>query len=715
MARLRRVSDNLGLAVALNGLATLDQDKVVVVCTIAQGCHDSEFEPGAIADELPDDVEVVVVPPHLTPALRKQIGGDLAVSHGAARVYPIRTQDAHYIAMNYLPGQRSAVEQRRLIVAEATKAWKTANPSQDVSTRFAPSSAPAPPPEARPAPKIPRDPIPSSQGATLLDAAEVRRFAEHLLSPARTKPAVLISRPAGRPTAMVDSAHIAKELEGLAEVYEIATGAASWALADALASYPGMEVYGGAVRTYPPGTEWTRDPRRSPLRFILSEHDAAWATEQLIADASSMAFAGGYRTQRSVDTRTASGVVSGIVSGRALVRLDGGGIATILPELTVAGVDAGHLFAPGMRVTGLLDLRLGRLDISEAVRPSTRLVAHYATGDQVLVRVLVVEPDLCVVELVPGLQADLYAESILDTTLHVDLRQWLTPGEVLTVVVAEIGTSGDEWRLSLLDVDRLRPTVPAPSLLEGGPAWLTSSEPAGEADSFSTSAEVEPAAVPSSPRAEPEVEEPRTADRSEFEALRAERDSLAADLSRLRRTLTLKDDELRSRRARARETSNEVSKLRRMLASSEEAVRAYETDRAAFVDPEQQLDYELRLAWARRIPASEKKALPLVDYILGPEFLETLNNVQGIDRGKVTDVLVDVLTGRVHQLHSRATHQLRTGTGGSDPFVARSDGATCWRVSLQHKTPQARRLHYWQLNDGTIELSSIRLHDDFRP
>lgn len=194
MARLRRVSDNLGLAVALNGLATLDQDKVVVVCTIAQGCHDSEFEPGAIADELPDDVEVVVVPPHLTPALRKQIGGDLAVSHGAARVYPIRTQDAHYIAMNYLPGQRSAVEQRRLIVAEATKAWKTANPSQDVSTRFAPSSAPAPPPEARPAPKIPRDPIPSSQGATLLDAAEVRRFAEHLLSPARTKPAVLIAR-----------------------------------------------------------------------------------------------------------------------------------------------------------------------------------------------------------------------------------------------------------------------------------------------------------------------------------------------------------------------------------------------------------------------------------------------------------------------------------------------------------------------------------------
>ena len=47
--------------------------------------------------------------------------------------------------------------------------------------------------------------------------------------------------------------------------------------------------------------------------------------------------------------------------------------------------------------------------------------------------------------------------------------------------------------------------------------------------------------------------------------------------------------------------------------------------------------------------------------------------------------------------------------------MTRPDGATCWRVALQVKAPQARRLHYWQLSNGLVELSSVRQHDDYRP
>ncbi len=51
---------------------------------------------------------------------------------------------------------------------------------------------------------------------------------------------------------------------------------------------------------------------------------------------------------------------------------------------------------------------------------------------------------------------------------------------------------------------------------------------------------------------------------------------------------------------------------------------------------------------------------------------------------------------------------------GSD-FRTRQDGATCWRVSLQVKTPGARRLHFWQPPGGAPpELSSVRHHDDMR-
>jgi hypothetical protein len=34
---------------------------------------------------------------------------------------------------------------------------------------------------------------------------------------------------------------------------------------------------------------------------------------------------------------------------------------------------------------------------------------------------------------------------------------------------------------------------------------------------------------------------------------------------------------------------------------------------------------------------------------------------------------------------------------------------------MQINTPSARRLHYWRCPDGTIELSSVRLHDDMEP
>jgi len=68
----------------------------------------------------------------------------------------------------------------------------------------------------------------------------------------------------------------------------------------------------------------------------------------------------------------------------------------------------------------------------------------------------------------------------------------------------------------------------------------------------------------------------------------------------------------------------------------------------------------------------------------------------------------------VHDIAARETHQLRAGDGGA-PTLTREDGATCWRVALQINTPSARRLHFWQPPGRPPELSSVRLHDDFRP
>lgn len=74
---------------------------------------------------------------------------------------------------------------------------------------------------------------------------------------------------------------------------------------------------------------------------------------------------------------------------------------------------------------------------------------------------------------------------------------------------------------------------------------------------------------------------------------------------------------------------------------------------------------------------------------------------------------VDVLTGRAETLASRELHPLRVGeAGGTEQRVRAEDGAKAWRVSLQINTPSARRLHFWRLPDGGVELSRVGVHDD---
>ena len=63
---------------------------------------------------------------------------------------------------------------------------------------------------------------------------------------------------------------------------------------------------------------------------------------------------------------------------------------------------------------------------------------------------------------------------------------------------------------------------------------------------------------------------------------------------------------------------------------------------------------------------------------------------------------------------AREVHPKRTGPGGDDPQEIReTDGATCWRMSVEIGVAAARRVHYWKLPDGRIELHELVSHDTF--
>lgn len=160
-----------------------------------------------------------------------------------------------------------------------------------------------------------------------------------------------------------------------------------------------------------------------------------------------------------------------------------------------------------------------------------------------------------------------------------------------------------------------------------------------------------------------------------------------------------------------RKARQEAARLRRRLGDAGVEV----PEDRYFVDDEEQLRFEVLSEWARAIPAAEKAGRPLAEYTVGPRFLASVADVEGVSRDRVVWTLVMVLTGMAPGMNGLQVHRLRTGAGGDDPARHRDDGAVCWRVSLQVNTPSARRLHYWKLPGGAYELSRVVLHDDVEP
>lgn len=160
-----------------------------------------------------------------------------------------------------------------------------------------------------------------------------------------------------------------------------------------------------------------------------------------------------------------------------------------------------------------------------------------------------------------------------------------------------------------------------------------------------------------------------------------------------------------------RKARQDAARLRRRLGDTGDDL----TEERWFLDEEEQLRFEVLTEWARTVPAAEKADRPLAPYTLGPRFLTSLTDVEGVSRERVVWTLVMVLTGLAPEMNGLQTHRLRGGAGGDDPPRQREDGALCWRVALQVNTPSARRLHYWRLPGGAYELSRVVLHDDMEP
>ncbi|WP_454293358.1 hypothetical protein [Salana multivorans] len=604
--------------------------------------------------------------------------------------------------------------------AEASSAGPTAAGS--TAARPGPASGPTPAPglaptpgptPTAPRPSVPRPPGPATSATpsptppgerpssppsgvhAVGSSAEAAALARRLREEEMAWPVVVVTTAAGQSEPYVPADELAAEVDGLAEVVVMPTGAASWAFSEQLP--PMTQVYGGASRVYAPDRAWLRDPYASPLRFAWSSGDGARAKELLVSDAARTAFAA-HTVGAPRSTRRVSGEVMGSVGSRGLVRLDHGGTAAIWPELTVAGVPIERLVRPGQRVEGELDDDTLRLDVRDMLElPEVELAG--ADLLHVPVRVAGVERSGVTVELVPGGTIEVAAEHAADD----DPRSAFEPGEVVVGTwFADDDASGLVLRLDLWDGEEA--VTPAPALLHGGPPWLEVPPPSAEEDGSDggTGATAEGAESadgsgdPADAGASVDLDNP-----------------LAPELLALRRAHAEHNDEIARLRSEIRELRRAGRQVRGKRRRSE--IRGMQGLEDAFLDPAEQLRFEVYLAWASRIPAGDKAARPLREYRVGPVFLDSLETLEGVRRGKVVDVVVEVLTGLAKEMEGRDLHRLRTGDSGGSPYRVREDGAVGWRAALQRETASARRLHYWECPDGTVELSRVVKHDDMEP
>ncbi|WP_340537982.1 hypothetical protein [Nocardioides sp. GXZ039] len=166
---------------------------------------------------------------------------------------------------------------------------------------------------------------------------------------------------------------------------------------------------------------------------------------------------------------------------------------------------------------------------------------------------------------------------------------------------------------------------------------------------------------------------------------------------------------------RANKAEHELKATRSRLRKAAGSAKASGVDGAGpqFLDGEQGFRHRVLTQWATRTLPAEQRERPLPNYLVGPRFLDSLDKLEGIKPDKIADVVFEIVTGLAQQLPSREIHRLRTGSGGEDPVRIREDGAVAWRANLQVNTPSARRIHYWVLTTGQIELARVTTHDDF--
>lgn len=604
-------------------------------------------------------------------------------------------------------------------------------------------------------------------------AAEVDDVVRRILDSSRTRPIAVATTlfDSGQPLIDLDALEAA--IDGVADVALIASGELTYRFAGALP--PDCATFNGAVRSFPTDTEWQQRPTLARRRFSFFATEADEVLQNVIDDLLGMASRAGLTVASARTARPASGVVRGLIAddARAIVQLDSGSLATISAELTFAPAPLPWVIAVGSAVRGLLDPDTSRLALEPAIASAADLWAHYPDGAVTLALVHRVERQRATLLVHPEHPVAV-TRGDLSTNPHDRVDLLLTEGDVIDVRV--VRDAQGRLALQTIDLDDDEHVLPALALTPGGLPWLAHGRPLLEPEPDLTVTSIEqflasvglarapevddhdaapatatatataaagiaaprpgPGPQPAERRAEQPVDR-RTALQSalttvdelkaQLRAARAERRGstaaeATAEVERMKNLVTelLADNgralnDARQLRDRLKDAQASLRSARRT--SPDAAPEAARDRRTRFADADEWIRHELYLQWIERFDPATRAQHPLpAATLIGPQFAASLDPLDDAQLDRALRCTMEAVTGFIAKVSAREVHVLRSGDGASDPPRVRpDDGARCMRAYIEQKTPQARRLHYWALRGGGVELSRVVQHDDVEP
>lgn len=583
------------------------------------------------------------------------------------------------------------------------------------------------------------DPTPPPSPFVTVDSPDdVDALAESLRAPTGALPTLVVTGDRDDGLVQFDLPRIARDAGNSARLVVITDGSLTYRLKDLMP--PDTVPFNGAARVYPVhDRSWMTRPHDGSLFFLtpragtsdewtgrlvrtllaVAENDRGAADLDAFEERQKAEHTTGEPQPFRGEFTGAASATEGIISSPDAPRL---GMLRVELDTVAPGmpVDIGSIFTSGDEVSGHFDTTGAVVDV-DGVRTAADMADDLVRQHCYPARVTqVLGKSQVKVQIVPGVESHL-------TQTDIGASE---PGDLVVVQVQSVRSRNGKLKIAVGPAPETDGNVePAPVLRTGGPAWLT----VGTVEVI------------------PDTEEDATGDVpagsvAELEGLRRNVPRLKAEMERLREDISRQKalvDRIRSEATHAWDDcdrlTDENEGLRLFLQNqgitvpttlpgAGPAVASRRTPRAEitvehqeriflgneFEDPAEQLDLEIRVAWAQQVDASDKKDHRL-RFTFGDGFLasvdKTIRDGESL-RWKLPQTLAWAASGYEERLTEQ--HAYRTSNASGSPQRIRSrDRAKAYRANLETNTAAARRLHYYRLPDGTVEFHSVNTHDDF--